>query len=57
VPINENFRRIAEQVVEGKKGDLVRARALGVIGVIGKVCATAPERGVGPRSRLAGVNL
>ena len=28
VPINENFRRIAEQVVEGKKGDLVRARAL-----------------------------
>ncbi len=28
VPINENFRRIAEQVVAGKKGDLVRARAL-----------------------------
>jgi hypothetical protein len=28
VPTNEDFRRIAEQVVEGKKGDLVRARAL-----------------------------
>jgi transglutaminase-like putative cysteine protease len=28
VPMNEDFRRIAEQVVEGKKGDLVRARAL-----------------------------
>ncbi len=28
VPINENFRRIAEQIVDGKKGDLVRARAL-----------------------------
>ncbi|MFA5110512.1 MAG: transglutaminase domain-containing protein [Desulfobaccales bacterium] len=28
VPTDENFRRIAEQVVEGKKGDLVRARAL-----------------------------
>ena len=28
VPTNENFRQIAEQVVEGKKGDLVRARAL-----------------------------
>ena len=28
VPTNENFRRIAGQVVEGKKGDLVRARAL-----------------------------
>lgn len=28
VPINENFRQIAEKVVTGKKGDLVRARAL-----------------------------
>ena len=28
VPINENFRQIAEQVVQGKTGDLVRARAL-----------------------------
>jgi len=28
VPTNEDFRRIAEQVVEGKTGDLVRARAL-----------------------------
>ena len=28
VPTNENFRRIAEQVVQGKTGDLVRARAL-----------------------------
>ena len=28
VPINENFRHIAEQVVQGKTGDLVRARAL-----------------------------
>ena len=28
VPINENFRQIAEQVVQGKSGDLVRARAL-----------------------------
>ncbi len=28
VPANEDFRRIAEQVVAGKKGDLVRARAL-----------------------------
>jgi transglutaminase-like putative cysteine protease len=28
VPINENFRQIAEEVVKGKKGDLVRARAL-----------------------------
>jgi transglutaminase-like putative cysteine protease len=28
VPTNEDFRRIAEQVVQGKKGDLVRARAL-----------------------------
>jgi len=28
VPINENFRHIAEQVVEGKRGDLRRARAL-----------------------------
>ena len=28
VPANENFRHIAEQVVQGKKGDLVRARAL-----------------------------
>lgn len=28
MPINENFRRIAEQVVEGKTGDLVRAQAL-----------------------------
>jgi transglutaminase-like putative cysteine protease len=28
VPANENFRRIAEEVVQGKKGDLVRARAL-----------------------------
>ena len=28
VPINENFRQIAAEVVKGKKGDLVRARAL-----------------------------
>jgi transglutaminase-like putative cysteine protease len=28
VPTNEDFRRIAEQVVAGKKGNLVRARAL-----------------------------
>lgn len=28
VPTHEDFRRIAEQVVQGKKGDLVRARAL-----------------------------
>jgi hypothetical protein len=28
VPINENFRSIAGEVVEGKKGSLVRARAL-----------------------------
>jgi transglutaminase-like putative cysteine protease len=28
VPTNENFRQIAEEVVKGKKGDLVRARAL-----------------------------
>ena len=28
VPANERFRNIAEKVVEGKKGDLVRARAL-----------------------------
>ncbi len=28
VPTNENFRRIAEQVVKDKKGDLMRARAL-----------------------------
>jgi transglutaminase-like putative cysteine protease len=28
VPTNEDFRRIAGQVVEGKKGDLVRTRAL-----------------------------
>ncbi len=28
VPDNETFRSIAEEVVEGKKGDLVRARAL-----------------------------
>ncbi|MFZ5447677.1 MAG: transglutaminase-like domain-containing protein [Thermodesulfobacteriota bacterium] len=28
VPVNENFRAIAAQVVEGKTGDLVRARAL-----------------------------
>jgi transglutaminase-like putative cysteine protease len=28
VPLDENFRSIAEQVTEGKKGDLVRARAL-----------------------------
>ena len=28
VPVNENFRSIAAQVVEGKKSDLVRARAL-----------------------------
>jgi transglutaminase-like putative cysteine protease len=28
VPTNEDFRRIAQEVVEGKKGDLVRARAL-----------------------------
>jgi transglutaminase-like putative cysteine protease len=28
VPVNENFRQIAEPVVQGKTGDLVRARAL-----------------------------
>lgn len=28
VPTNEDFRKIAAEVVEGKKGDLVRARAL-----------------------------
>ena len=28
VPLNEEFRRIAEDVVEGKESDLVRARAL-----------------------------
>lgn len=28
VPVNEDFRRIAKEVVKGKKGDLVRARAL-----------------------------
>ena len=28
VPTNENFRQIAAEVVKGKKGDLVRARAL-----------------------------
>jgi transglutaminase-like putative cysteine protease len=28
VPINENFRQIAHEVVKGKTGDLVRARAL-----------------------------
>lgn len=28
VPVNETFRALAEQVVKGKKGDLVRARAL-----------------------------
>jgi transglutaminase-like putative cysteine protease len=28
VPTNEDFRRIAQEVVKGKKGDLVRARAL-----------------------------
>lgn len=28
VPVDENFRQIAEKIVEGKKGDLVRARAL-----------------------------
>jgi transglutaminase-like putative cysteine protease len=28
VPKNEDFRRIAEEVVKGKKGDLMRARAL-----------------------------
>ena len=28
VPVNEDFHHIAEQVVAGKKGDLVRARAL-----------------------------
>jgi hypothetical protein len=28
VPLNEEFRVIAEEVVEGKEGDLVRARAL-----------------------------
>ena len=28
VPINEDFRSIANEVVKGKKGDLVRARAL-----------------------------
>ena len=28
VPTHEDFRRIAEQVIEGKRGDLVRARAL-----------------------------
>jgi transglutaminase-like putative cysteine protease len=28
VPVNEDFRRLAQQAVAGKKGDLVRARAL-----------------------------
>lgn len=28
VPVNDQFSKIAQQVVEGKKGDLVRARAL-----------------------------
>jgi transglutaminase-like putative cysteine protease len=28
VPVNEDFQRIAAEVVKGKKGDLVRARAL-----------------------------
>ena len=28
VPVNEEFRKIAEEVLEGKKGELVRARAL-----------------------------
>jgi len=28
VPLNENFKTIAEEVVKGKNGDLVRARAL-----------------------------
>jgi transglutaminase-like putative cysteine protease len=28
VPVNERFRQIAEDVIEGKAGDLVRARAL-----------------------------
>ena len=28
VPVNDNFRRIAEEAVKGKKGDLVLARAL-----------------------------
>jgi transglutaminase-like putative cysteine protease len=28
VPVNEDFRRIAMEAVQGKKGDLVRARAL-----------------------------
>jgi transglutaminase-like putative cysteine protease len=28
VPVTDNFRRIAEEVVKGKTGDLVRARAL-----------------------------
>ncbi len=28
VPVNEEFRQVAQRVVEGKKGDLVRARAL-----------------------------
>ncbi len=28
IPLNEQFRTIAEEVVEGKSGDLVRARAL-----------------------------
>lgn len=28
VPVNEDFRRIAREAVKGKKGDLVRARAL-----------------------------
>jgi len=28
VPIDDNFKNIAEEVVKGKKGDLVRARAL-----------------------------
>lgn len=28
VPVNKNFKSIAEQVIEGKKSDLVRARAL-----------------------------
>jgi len=28
VPVNDEFRRIAKKIVKGKKGDLVRARAL-----------------------------
>jgi len=28
VPVNEDFRRIGKEIVKGKKGDLVRARAL-----------------------------